>query len=139
MESIKQVIHTIKSNMYLESLGIKDGFYTVPIYEPHIKYLKFMWLNKAKYQFIVMPNGYVNATRVFSNPVDIYLLKVNNRNTRARCEICSKLTIKAPERCHCTISYCQVWNLLVETKCSKFLLKNDFSTNCRLYNTYWCK
>ena len=24
----------------------------------------------------------------------IYLLKVNNRNTRAGCEICSKLTIK---------------------------------------------
>ena len=31
-------------------------------------------------------------------PAGIYLLKVNNRNTRARCEICSKLTIKAPER-----------------------------------------
>ena len=31
-------------------------------------------------------------------PADIYLLKVNNRNTRARCEICSKLTIKIPER-----------------------------------------
>ena len=28
----------------------------------------------------------------------IYLLKVNNRNSRTRCEICSKLTIKAPER-----------------------------------------
>ena len=28
----------------------------------------------------------------------IYLLKVNNRNTRTRCEICSKLTMKAPER-----------------------------------------
>ena len=27
-------------------------------------------------------------------PVGIYLLKVNNRNTRTRCEICSKLTIK---------------------------------------------
>ena len=27
-----------------------------------------------------------------------YLLKVNNRNTRTRCEICSKLTIKTPER-----------------------------------------
>ena len=24
--------------------------------------------------------------------------KVNNRNTRTRCEICSKLTIKVPER-----------------------------------------
>ena len=28
----------------------------------------------------------------------IYLLKVKNRNTRTRCEICSKLTIKTPER-----------------------------------------
>ena len=32
-------------------------------------------------------------------PVCIYLLKVNNRNTRKSCEICSKLTIKTPERC----------------------------------------
>ena len=31
-------------------------------------------------------------------PAGIYLLKVNNRNTRTRCEICSKLTIKKPER-----------------------------------------
>ena len=28
----------------------------------------------------------------------IYLLKVNNRNTKKRREICSKLTIKTPER-----------------------------------------
>ena len=27
------------------------------------------------------------------NPAGIYLLKVNNRNTRTRCEICSKLTL----------------------------------------------
>ena len=33
-----------------------------------------------------------------SYPAGIYLLKVNNRNTRTRCEICSKLTIKTPER-----------------------------------------
>ena len=25
-------------------------------------------------------------------PADIYLLKVNNRNTRARCKICARLT-----------------------------------------------
>ena len=31
-------------------------------------------------------------------PAGIYLLKVNNRNTRTRCEICSKLTIKTSER-----------------------------------------
>ena len=31
----------------------------------------------------------------------IYLLKVNNKNTRKRCEICSNLTIKTPERRQC--------------------------------------
>ena len=32
------------------------------------------------------------------NPVGIYLLKVNNRNTRTSCEICSKLTKKTRKR-----------------------------------------
>ena len=30
--------------------------------------------------------------------VGIYLPKINNKNTRTRCEICSKLTIKILER-----------------------------------------
>ena len=33
-----------------------------------------------------------------ATPAGIYLFKVNDRNTRGWCEICSKLTIKAPER-----------------------------------------
>ena len=32
------------------------------------------------------------------DPAGIYLLKINNRNTRLRCEICSKLTIETPEQ-----------------------------------------
>ena len=31
-------------------------------------------------------------------PVSIYLLKVSSGNTRTRCEICSKFTIKIPEQ-----------------------------------------
>ena len=31
-------------------------------------------------------------------PAGNYMFKVNNRNTRTRCEICSNLTIKPPER-----------------------------------------
>ena len=31
-----------------------------------------------------------------ANPAGIYLLNVNIRNTITTCEICSKLTIKAP-------------------------------------------
>ena len=65
MESTKQVIQMIKPIMYLASLEIKDAFDTVPIYQSHTKYLKFMWLNKA-YQFIAMPKGYVDVMRVFN-------------------------------------------------------------------------
>ena len=32
-------------------------------------------------------------------PTGNYMFKVNNRNTRKKCEICSKLTIKTPEQC----------------------------------------
>ena len=35
---------------------------------------------------------------IHSDPADIYLLKVNNGNTRARFEICSELTIKTLEQ-----------------------------------------
>ena len=31
-------------------------------------------------------------------PTNIFLFKVNNRNTRKRLEICSKLILKTPER-----------------------------------------
>ena len=31
-------------------------------------------------------------------PAGNYMFKINNKNTRTRCEICSKLTIKTPER-----------------------------------------
>ena len=34
------------------------------------------------------------------NPAINYIFKFNNRNTRTRCEICSKLTIKTLERRH---------------------------------------
>ena len=32
------------------------------------------------------------------NPAGNYMFKVNNRNTRTRCEICLKLIIKTPEQ-----------------------------------------
>ena len=65
MEAIKQVIHMITPNCYVASLDIKDAFYTVPIYEQHKKYLKFINTG-ITYQFQVMPNGYLDARRVFT-------------------------------------------------------------------------
>ena len=34
-----------------------------------------------------------------------YLLKVNNKDTRTKCKICSKLAIKTPERRHCRLEW----------------------------------
>ena len=37
------------------------------------------------------------------------MFKVYNRNIRTRCEICSKLIIKAPEQCHWRCSGVFIW------------------------------
>ena len=37
-------------------------------------------------------------SEIINSPVNIYLFKVKNRNTRKRCGICSKLMIKTPEQ-----------------------------------------
>ena len=42
----------------------------------------------------------ITAYDRYTFPASIYLFKINNGNNRKRCEICSKLTIKKPERCH---------------------------------------
>ena len=39
------------------------------------------------------------SSKIVVIPAGNYMFKVNNRNTRTRCEIGSKLTIKTPERC----------------------------------------
>ena len=42
----------------------------------------------------------LNVSTLHANCWCQYMFKVSNRNTRARCEICSKLTMKTPERHH---------------------------------------
>ena len=42
----------------------------------------------------------VLACNIIKDPAGNCMFKVNNRNTRTRCKICSKLTIKTPERRH---------------------------------------
>ena len=49
-----------------------------------------------KYDFKLRKNESIKSEVAI--PAGVYLLKVNNRNTRTRCEICSKLTINTTER-----------------------------------------
>ena len=39
-----------------------------------------------------------DSVKIEDIPAGNFMFKVNNRNTRTRCEICSKLTLKIPER-----------------------------------------
>ena len=41
---------------------------------------------------------WISSLHMSKYPANIYMFQVNNRSTRKKCEICSKLTIKAPER-----------------------------------------
>ena len=53
-------------------------------------------MNFAK--FLLTPFLRNTSGTIGTNPAGSYVFKVNIRNTRTKCEICSKLPIKIPER-----------------------------------------
>ena len=44
---------------------MKDAYYSIPIHENYQKYLKLFW-KEEYYQYIVLPNGFSPAVRVFT-------------------------------------------------------------------------
>ena len=78
-------------------------------------------LEPCEWLFLLSQSIYLFCT--LSVAVNIYLFKVNNRNSRGRCEICSKLIIKISEWCH----WCYSGVFVVSIKkilnfCSVFLV-----------------
>ena len=61
----------------------------------NVIYLTETWLKDHEFQtnpnYLLLRIHY--EIKLTKDPAGIYLFKVNNRNTRTRCEICSKLTI----------------------------------------------
>ena len=53
MESINNIIHLIKPNVYMVSINLKDSFFSVPIHSDHQK-------------FTSMPTGNGPAMRIFT-------------------------------------------------------------------------
>ena len=58
-----------------------------------------MMLNKASTHLYTLSNNIYTRK---NSQTKIYLIIANKSNTKKRCEICSKLTIKTPER-RCTV------------------------------------
>ena len=74
-----------------------------------------------------------------TNPVSIYLLKVNNRNTRTRYEIRSELTIKTPERQSLRTYFtpCSGVSIVNFEQVNAHWECSDFHCCIRYYNRTW--
>ena len=68
-----------------------------------------------------------------TNLAGIYLLKVNNRNTKTRCEICSKLIMKTPER-RPSVSVAN----FEQVKDSKVKVKETLKNLSSSMTPFWC-
>ena len=68
------------------------------------KWSSSYWCNSSPGYHVLWKNRKLKSDKVkLRCPASIYLLKVSNRSTRKRCDMCSKLKIKTPERrqwCH---------------------------------------
>ena len=65
-------------------------------YMPHTYPTVKLTLQKYRKQFCW--RFFISGVWNVKNPAGNYILKLNNKSTRTRCEICSKLTIKTLER-----------------------------------------
>ena len=73
------------------------SFYSAQRFQVSRSLFLFAFLATSKAIFFL--HNFFDLRRIqISAPAGIYLLKVNNRHNRTRCEICSKLIIKIPER-----------------------------------------
>ena len=65
MENIQMALNLISQGDYMISIDLKDAYFSIPIFTPDRKYLRFMWENQ-RYEFTCLPFGYSLAPRVFT-------------------------------------------------------------------------
>ena len=63
-------------------------------------------IDLANYVADTIPYAYDLENKKVIYPANICLFRVNNRNTRIRCKICSKLTIRISEQRQLTSFWC---------------------------------
>ena len=92
------------ANHFIDCSHNNSGFNPLHVNAPLLYPLKTsetLWFSDILGRYrngILACNGL--KTIMIINPAKIYLFKINNRSTRKRCEICSKLTIETLGRRH---------------------------------------
>ena len=59
-------LNYISPGDFMVFIDLKDTYFSVPIFHPNRKYLRFLW-NFKRYEFSCLPIGYSLAPRVFTN------------------------------------------------------------------------
>ena len=78
MDSINTILNLVTKDCFMESVDLKDAYYSVKITESFQRYLKFEFLDKL-YKFICFPNGLGPCPRKFTK-----ITKVPPRDLRTR-------------------------------------------------------
>ena len=50
-------VQLVKPGVFVSKLNIEDTYYSIPMYEPDQKYLKFQF-DRFLYKYPALPNGY---------------------------------------------------------------------------------
>lgn len=65
MFSLNTARDLLSPGAFMASIDLKDAYYTVPMAEEHMKYLRFFWRG-VLYEYTCMPNGLAACPRMFT-------------------------------------------------------------------------
>ena len=102
----------------------------------NLRYSPKFLLNTTKMRYTGTTNMWtINGIMLCHyHPAGNYMFKVNNGNTRTRCEICSKLTIKIPEWRRAAFSHCE----LIRWRSLSMQQKSDLRTETIILKNFHC-
>ena len=75
LETIEAALNLVTEGCYFGSVDLKDVYYSIPIHENYKKYLKLLW-KEEYYQYIVLPNEFSPAVKVFTKVLTILHLNI---------------------------------------------------------------
>ena len=82
METLKIALSLVKPNAFFRSLGLRQAYYSLPIYKERRKFLRFIW-DGVIYEYSSLPKGLSAGPRIFSKflkPMNSALRKLGHTN-----------------------------------------------------------
>ena len=65
IDNLESALKLVSKDCYMASIDLKDAYFSVPIYEGHRKYFRFLWEGDL-FQFSCYPQGLASAPRNFT-------------------------------------------------------------------------